>query len=87
MCEMVLGGERLKFVCAAVAPQMEKFGAPSPLSHTHTWMICLFRCSATLLPILGPFRRRQDFLPLFVTIFPPWGERARDRERGIKKDM
>jgi hypothetical protein len=34
VCEMVLGGERLKFVCAA-APQMERFGTPSPLSHTH----------------------------------------------------
>ena len=30
-------------------------------------MICRFRCSATLLPILASFRHRQHFLPLSST--------------------
>lgn len=57
-------------------PKWKGLALPPDWSHTHTRTICLFRCSATLLPILAPFRRRQDFLPLFVTIFPPWGWRG-----------
>ena len=76
-------GLRLKFFCLCCCgpPNGKVLALPSssPSSssstsitntHTHTLgvgMICRFRCSATLLPILASFRHRQHFLPLSST--------------------
>lgn len=72
-------GSRLKFCLRCCGPPNGKVltlpssSLPRPLLtyiHTHklgVGMICRFRCSATLLPILASFRHRQHFLPLSST--------------------
>lgn len=83
-------GSRLKFCLRCCGPPNGKVltlpssSLPRPLLtyiHTHklgVGMICRFRCSATLLPILASFRHRQHFLPLSSTP-------GRDTEEGGMK--
>lgn len=83
-------GSRLKFCLRCCGPPNGKVltlpssSLPRPLLtyiHTHklgVGMICRFRCSATLLPILASFRHRQHFLPLSSTP-------GRDMEEGGMK--
>lgn len=79
VCGIVLGGITFEVLFALLWPPNGKVltlpssSLPRPLLtyiHTHklgVGMICRFRCSATLLPILASFRHRQHFLPLSST--------------------
>lgn len=81
LCVCVLGGIAFEVLFVLLwPPKWKSFGAPflttppPPTSITNTHggalgagMICRFRCSATLLPILASFRHRQRFLPLSST--------------------